>query len=53
MPHGDFGLLGRILLGVALAYAFGFERQIRGSPAGDRTFALVGAAATTGTLSSA
>jgi putative Mg2+ transporter-C (MgtC) family protein len=46
MPHGDWGLLGRILLGFALAYAFGFERQIRGSPAGDRTFALVGAAAT-------
>jgi putative Mg2+ transporter-C (MgtC) family protein len=46
MLHGDLGLLGRILLGFALAYAFGFERQIRGSPAGDRTFALVGAAAT-------
>ncbi len=46
MLHGDLGLLGRILLGFALAYAFGFERQLRGSPAGDRTFALVGAAST-------
>jgi putative Mg2+ transporter-C (MgtC) family protein len=46
MLHGDVGLLGRILLGFGLAYAFGFERQIRGSAAGDRTFAMVGAAAT-------
>jgi putative Mg2+ transporter-C (MgtC) family protein len=46
MLHGDLGLLGRILVGFALAYAFGFERQLRGSPAGDRTFALVGAAST-------
>jgi putative Mg2+ transporter-C (MgtC) family protein len=46
MPHGDLVLLGRILLGFGLAYAFGFERQLRGSPAGDRTFALVGAAST-------
>jgi putative Mg2+ transporter-C (MgtC) family protein len=46
MPHGDLGLLYRILLGFGLAYAFGFERQLRGSPAGDRTFALVGAAST-------
>jgi putative Mg2+ transporter-C (MgtC) family protein len=46
MPHGDLALLGRIVLGFALTYAFGFERQLRGSPAGDRTFALVGAAST-------
>lgn len=46
MAHGDVDLLGRILVGFALAYAFGFERQLRGSPAGDRTFALVGAAST-------
>jgi putative Mg2+ transporter-C (MgtC) family protein len=46
MLHGDLSLLDRILVGFALAYAFGFERQLRGSPAGDRTFALVGAAAT-------
>jgi hypothetical protein len=29
MIHGDVGLLGRILLGFALAYAFGFERCCR------------------------
>jgi putative Mg2+ transporter-C (MgtC) family protein len=46
MLHGDLPLLERILLGFGLAYAFGFERQPRGSPAGDRTFALVGAAST-------
>jgi putative Mg2+ transporter-C (MgtC) family protein len=37
-------LLGRIGLGFALAFVVGFERGLRGSPAGDRTFALIGAA---------
>ncbi len=46
MPHGDLALLGRIALGFALGYAIGFERGLRGSPAGDRTFALIGASAT-------
>ena len=45
MAHSDFALLARIVVGFALAYAFGFERQLRGSVAGDRTFSLVGAAA--------
>lgn len=36
----------RVLVGTALAFALGFERGLRGSPAGDRTFSLVGAAAT-------
>ena len=40
----DWSLLGRIGLGFALAYVVGFERAVRGSPAGDRTFALIGAA---------
>jgi putative Mg2+ transporter-C (MgtC) family protein len=40
----DWSLLGRIGLGFALAFAVGFEREVRGSPAGDRTFALIGAA---------
>ena len=40
----DWSLLGRIGLGFALAYIVGFEREVRGSPAGDRTFALIGAA---------
>jgi putative Mg2+ transporter-C (MgtC) family protein len=45
MAHADLALLVRILVGFGLAYAFGFERQLRGSAAGDRTFAMVGAAA--------
>lgn len=45
MAHSDQALLARILVGFALAYLFGFERELRGSPAGVRTFSLVGAAA--------
>lgn len=45
MSSTDLSLLARVATGFALAYIFGFERQLRGSPAGDRTFALVGAAA--------
>lgn len=45
MAHSDFALLARIVVGFGLAYAFGFERQLRGSVAGDRTFSMVGAAA--------
>src|ERR1700681_4046161 len=41
---GDWTLLGGVGLGFLLAFVVGFEREIRGSPAGDRTFALVGAA---------
>jgi putative Mg2+ transporter-C (MgtC) family protein len=36
----------RVLLGTALSFVLGFERGVRGSPAGDRTFSLVGAAST-------
>lgn len=36
-------LIGRVMTGFALAFVVGFERKLRGSPAGDRTFALVGA----------
>jgi putative Mg2+ transporter-C (MgtC) family protein len=46
MSSADLSLLARVAVGFALAFAFGFERQLRGSPAGDRTFAVVGAAAT-------
>jgi len=42
----EAALLARIALGFALAFIIGFERELRGSPAGDRTFALVGGAAT-------
>jgi len=38
----EAALIGRVLTAFALAYVIGFERKIRGSPAGDRTFALVG-----------
>ncbi len=44
MSHADLVLLARIGVGFALAYLLGYERQLRGSPAGDRTFALIGAA---------
>jgi putative Mg2+ transporter-C (MgtC) family protein len=35
----------RVLIGTALGFILGFERGLRGSPAGDRTFSLIGAAA--------
>jgi putative Mg2+ transporter-C (MgtC) family protein len=44
VSHADILLLPRIGLGFLLAYVLGFERELRGSPAGDRTFSLVGAA---------
>jgi putative Mg2+ transporter-C (MgtC) family protein len=34
-----------LLVAVALTYALGFERDLRGSSAGDRVFALIGVAA--------
>jgi putative Mg2+ transporter-C (MgtC) family protein len=43
--HTDLHLLARVAIGMAVAFAFGFERQLRGSPAGNRTFALVGGTA--------
>ena len=44
--HGnDLDLIVRIVVGFALAYAVGFERELRGSPAGDRTFSLIGTGA--------
>lgn len=46
MTSGDVQLLLRVLVGFALAYVIGFERQLRGATAGDRTFALVGVGAT-------
>ncbi|HXF73017.1 MAG TPA: MgtC/SapB family protein, partial [Actinomycetota bacterium] len=43
-------LLARILLAAVLGYGIGWEREFRGKPAGERTFALIalGAAAFTG-----
>jgi putative Mg2+ transporter-C (MgtC) family protein len=37
----DLSMLGRISLASLLGYIIGYERELRGSPAGDRTFALV------------
>ncbi|WP_194909463.1 MgtC/SapB family protein [Catenulispora rubra] len=34
--------LGRLSLAFVLTYLLGFERDLRGSPAGDRTFSLIG-----------
>ena len=45
MTHEDIVLFGRVGLAFLLCYAIGFERALRGAPAGDRTFALVGTAA--------
>jgi putative Mg2+ transporter-C (MgtC) family protein len=41
----DPALALRIGVGFALAFVVGFERELRNSAAGDRTFALVGGAA--------
>jgi len=38
----EAALLARVGTGFALAFVIGFERKVRGSPAGDRTFALIG-----------
>jgi putative Mg2+ transporter-C (MgtC) family protein len=43
--HTDIHLLGRVALACVVAFAFGFERQLRGSPAGNRTFVLIGGTA--------
>lgn len=49
-PAIQLVLVGRIALGAFLGYLIGFEREFRGKPAGERTFALLalGAAAVTG-----
>ncbi len=40
----DAALLGRIALGALLGFVIGWEREVRGHPAGSRTFAIVSAA---------
>jgi putative Mg2+ transporter-C (MgtC) family protein len=37
-------LLVRVVVAFALTYVLGYERELRGSPAGDRTFSLIGTA---------
>ena len=41
MSLHDLALFGRIVLGAALGFGVGWEREVRGHPAGARTFALV------------
>jgi putative Mg2+ transporter-C (MgtC) family protein len=48
----ELDLIIRVLVGWGLTFILGFERAVRGAPAGDRTFSLVGAGtALIGTLS--
>jgi putative Mg2+ transporter-C (MgtC) family protein len=42
--HAEQVLLERIGLAFVLCFALGFEREVRGAPAGDRTYAMVGTA---------
>jgi putative Mg2+ transporter-C (MgtC) family protein len=44
MTH-DWDMIGRIAVAFGLSFAIGFEREVRGGAAGDRTFALIGTAA--------
>jgi len=41
LPLSEWELLGRMALATGLGYAIGFEREWRGKPAGERTFALI------------
>jgi putative Mg2+ transporter-C (MgtC) family protein len=41
----DLSLWGRLLLAAGLCFLIGYERELRGQDAGDRTFALVGVGA--------
>ena len=38
-------VFGHIALAFAISFVIGFEREVRGAPAGDRTYALVGTGA--------
>ena len=43
MHVSELDLVIRVLVGWGLTFVLGFERAVRGAPAGDRTFSLVGA----------
>jgi putative Mg2+ transporter-C (MgtC) family protein len=47
MSHGvdTVTLLCRVLIAFGLTFVLGYERELRGSPAGDRTFSRIGVAA--------
>src|SRR5260221_14197740 len=40
MPN-QWAILGRVAVSFAIGFAIGWEREVRGASAGDRTFALV------------
>jgi putative Mg2+ transporter-C (MgtC) family protein len=42
MSHDDLVLLGRVCVAFVCCFVVGFEREVRGAAAGNRTFALVG-----------
>jgi putative Mg2+ transporter-C (MgtC) family protein len=42
MTADDVRIVLHLLVAFVLTYALGFERELRGSPAGDRTFSLIG-----------
>ena len=44
MP-GQWDMVARIAVAFGLTFVIGFEREVRGGPAGDRTYSLVGTAA--------
>lgn len=45
MTHTDAVNFARVMVAFALSFGIGFERELRGSAAGDRTYALVGTGA--------
>jgi putative Mg2+ transporter-C (MgtC) family protein len=43
--HDEAVMLWHVAVAFLLAFAIGFEREVRGAPAGDRTYSLVGTGA--------
>ncbi len=43
--HDEAVLLWHVAVAFMLSFAIGFEREVRGAPAGDRTYSLVGTGA--------
>jgi putative Mg2+ transporter-C (MgtC) family protein len=44
VTHHNLALLGHVAVALGLCFVLGFEREVRGADAGDRTFSLVGVA---------
>lgn len=44
MAGDNFRIVLHLVVAFVLTYVLGFERELRGSPAGDRTFSLIGLA---------